>query len=122
MGARNSTFLKRDLSEPTNKSQHQVCVRALIPCRFTWKDRTRGPYDWARRFEDAVKAQILSGDFKTVARYESLGVDAALSVPTPEHFYPLLYVLGCSTEGEAVSFPIEGFEGGSVSMLSVKIG
>ena len=41
---------------------------------------------------------------------------------TPEHYLPLLYVIGASREGEAVRFPVEGLDGGSVSMLAVQIG
>jgi 4,5-DOPA dioxygenase extradiol len=42
--------------------------------------------------------------------YESLGPDARLSAPTPDHYLPLLYVLGASDIGETVSFPVEGFD------------
>jgi 4,5-DOPA dioxygenase extradiol len=43
-------------------------------------------------------------------------------VPTPEHYLPLLYVLGARREGEPVDFPVEGIDGGSVSMLTVRVG
>jgi 4,5-DOPA dioxygenase extradiol len=45
-----------------------------------------------------------------------------LSVPTPDHYLPLLYIIALRREGELVSFPVEGVDGGSVSMLTVKIG
>jgi 4,5-DOPA dioxygenase extradiol len=45
-----------------------------------------------------------------------------LAVPTPDHYLPLLYVLGTAIPGERVSFPVEGMDGGSVSMLAVRIG
>ena len=54
--------------------------------------------------------------------YEPLGSDAALSVPTPDHYLPLLYVIAQQREGDEVSFPVEGFDGGSISMLTVRIG
>ena len=45
-----------------------------------------------------------------------------LAVPTPDHYLPLLYVIALRREGEQVSFPAEGFDGGSVSMLTVRVG
>jgi 4,5-DOPA dioxygenase extradiol len=54
--------------------------------------------------------------------YETLGQDAALAVPTPEHYLPLLYVLAQRRRDEPVTFPVEGFDGGSVSMLGLRVG
>ena len=54
--------------------------------------------------------------------YEHLGRDALLAAPTPDHYLPLLYVIGSRHEDDRVSFPVEGFDGGSISMLSVQIG
>ena len=62
------------------------------------------------------------GDFAPLVDYQSLGRDAMLSAPTPDHYLPLLYVLAQRRPGEPVSFPVEGFDGGSISMLSVQIG
>jgi 4,5-DOPA dioxygenase extradiol len=45
-----------------------------------------------------------------------------LSAPTPDHYLPLLYVLGARRDGERATFPVEGIDGGSVSMLTVEIG
>ena len=47
---------------------------------------------------------------------------ARLSIPTPEHYYPLLYVLGAAREGEPVRFEYEGIENGSISMRAVSFG
>jgi 4,5-DOPA dioxygenase extradiol len=51
-----------------------------------------------------------------------MGPDAALSIPTPDHYLPLLYILALQRDEDRVTFPIEGFDGGSISMLSVRIG
>jgi 4,5-DOPA dioxygenase extradiol len=51
-----------------------------------------------------------------------VGRDALLAAPTPEHYLPLLYVLGAQSPDDAVSFPTEGIDGGSISMLSVRVG
>ena len=55
-------------------------------------------------------------------RLHSRGREAMLSIPTPEHYLPLLYVIALRREGEPVSFPVEGVDGGSVSMLAVQVG
>jgi 4,5-DOPA dioxygenase extradiol len=65
---------------------------------------------------------LLTGAHDPLIAYETLGRDALLSIPTPDHYLPLLYVIAQLRQGEQISFPVEGFDGGSVSMLSVQIG
>jgi 4,5-DOPA dioxygenase extradiol len=89
---------------------------------YAWGRHTRDPYDWAVRFENAAKTMILAGDLQPLVNYETLGRDAALSIPTPDHYLPLLYVLAAGQEGERIRFPVEGVDGGSISMLAVQIG
>ena len=50
------------------------------------------------------------------------GFEKSLAVPTPDHYLPLLYIAGTRTSSEPATFPVEGVDGGSVSMLAVKIG
>ncbi len=89
---------------------------------YAWGRHEVAPYDWAVRFEERAREMLLEGDDGPLIAYESLGRDALLSIPTPEHFLPLLYVMALRREGDQVSFPVEGVDGGSVSMLSVQIG
>jgi len=79
------------------------------------------PYDWATRFNDLARGHIAAGRHSPLIGYEDLGEDARLSIPTPEHYLPLLYVLGAQREGDAVSFATDGIELGSISMLSCVI-
>lgn len=65
---------------------------------------------------------MLAGDDESLVNYEALGEDSMLSIPTPDHFLPLLYLLGTRREGETVTFPVEGVDGGSISMLAVQVG
>jgi 4,5-DOPA dioxygenase extradiol len=65
---------------------------------------------------------LLGGDDAPLVAYETLGRDAQLSIPTPDHYLPLLYVMAVRRAGEEVSFPVEGVDGGSVSMLTVQFG
>jgi 4,5-DOPA dioxygenase extradiol len=89
---------------------------------YAWGRHPAAPHDWALRFEDEVRRALAESRPEPLVAYESLGRDALLSVPTPEHYLPLLYVLGARAEGEPVSFPVSGIDGGSVSMLSVRLG
>ncbi|HVE55676.1 MAG TPA: 4,5-DOPA dioxygenase extradiol [Pyrinomonadaceae bacterium] len=89
---------------------------------YSWGAHTPEPLDWALRFEQAAREMILSGNHEPLIDYELLGKDALLSAPTPEHFLPLIYILALQKENEKISFPVEGFDGGSISMLSVQIG
>ena len=89
---------------------------------YAWGKHSVEPYDWALRFEAKARELIVAGNHGPLVDYESLGRDAQLSAPTPDHYLPLLYVLGASVVGEPVAFPVEGIDGGSVSMLSVQLG
>jgi 4,5-DOPA dioxygenase extradiol len=89
---------------------------------YAWGRYAAEPLDWAVRFEARARELLLAGDHAPLVGYEGLGRDAMLSAPTPEHYLPLLYVMGVGREGEPVSFPVEGVDGGSVSMLTVRFG
>ena len=89
---------------------------------YSWGNRDVKAYDWAARFEKRVRSALSAGDFEPLVAYETMGRDAMLSAPTPDHYFPLLYVLAQRRDGEPVSFPVEGFDGGSISMLSVRLG
>jgi len=83
-----------------------------------WRDTA---YDWAVEFDEAMKGSILSRDHDAVVRYDRLGRAAQLSVPTNEHFLPLLYVLALQ-EDDGVGFFTEKVTLGSISMRSLRIG
>ena len=89
---------------------------------YGWGKHVPEPYDWAVRFEELARKSMLTGDHQPLIDYEQLGRDAMLSAPTPDHYLPLLYVLGAQQPGDAVSFPVEGVDGGSISMLTVQVG
>jgi 4,5-DOPA dioxygenase extradiol len=89
---------------------------------YAWGSHGVQPFDWCVRFEQRARRLLLSGEHEPLILYESLGRDAKLSVPTPEHYLPLLYVIAGYRPGDPVTFPVEGVDGGSVSMLGVRIG
>jgi 4,5-DOPA dioxygenase extradiol len=130
--------LRIDATKPP--AWHHALGRALAPLRdegvliagsgnlvhnlqeYAWHEPERPAYDWAERFEAQARALVATGDHDPLIDYGSLGRDAQLSIPTPEHYLPLLYVLGAQAPGESVSFPVEGVDGGSISMLAVGVG
>jgi 4,5-DOPA dioxygenase extradiol len=89
---------------------------------YAWGRHMPEPYEWAVRFEKQAREFLLAGEHEPLVEYEMLGRDAMLSAPTPDHYLPLLYIMGIRREGEPVSFPVEGVDGGSISMLTVKFG
>ena len=89
---------------------------------YAWGREQVEAFDWAVRFENAARELMSRGEHGPLVGYETMGKDAHLSVPTPDHYLPLLYVLAQQEDGDEVSFPVEGFDGGSVSMLSVRVG
>jgi 4,5-DOPA dioxygenase extradiol len=80
------------------------------------------PFDWAARFENGVRKALVEQDHDALVHFERFGEDARLSVPTPEHYLPLLYVAGARRKGETASIAVDGIDLGSISMLTAVIG
>ncbi|HMR74553.1 MAG TPA: 4,5-DOPA dioxygenase extradiol [Polyangiaceae bacterium] len=74
--------------------------------------------DWALRFDTATKKALEQHDAQALLKLWPSG-DGQLAHPSPDHFFPLLYALGASSDGDRVRFPAEGFDLGSVSMRNV---
>jgi 4,5-DOPA dioxygenase extradiol len=133
-------IVQLSIDETRDAAWHYELARQLAPLRdegvlimgsgnlvhnlhtYAWGNPKLGPYDWAARFESKARELLRAHDFAPLVDYPSLGRDALLSAPTPDHYLPLLYVLAQWREGDEVTFPVEGFDGGSISMLSVAIG
>jgi 4,5-DOPA dioxygenase extradiol len=79
-------------------------------------------YDWAIEFDAMMKSLILSGDHDPIINYPNLGEAAQLSVPTNEHFLPLLYILALQDKKDDLHFFAEKVTLGSISMRSLRIG
>jgi 4,5-DOPA dioxygenase extradiol len=84
-----------------------------------WGDRA---YEWAIAFDENIKELILSLDHKSIINYERIGRSADLSVPTAEHFLPLIYILALQDKDDKIGFFAERVTLGSISMTSLKIG
>jgi 4,5-DOPA dioxygenase extradiol len=86
---------------------------------YAWGRHPAEPFDWAARFDARVRELLLEHVDAPLVDYESLGRDAMLSAPTPDHYLPLVYLLGVRAPEDTITFPIDGIDGGSISMLSV---
>lgn len=133
-------IVQLSLDETRPAKWHFECAKSLAPLRdkgvmvigsgnlvhnlntYAWGKHGVEPFDWAQRFDEKARELILNDDFGPLVDYESLGHDAMLAAPTPDHYLPLLYVLGLKRDGEAVSFPVAGFDGGSISMTTLQFG
>jgi len=85
-----------------------------------WKESAQ--HDWALEFDAKVRDLILAGDHEAIIHYERLGETAQRSVPTREHFLPLLYILGMQQGGDELSFFNDSVTMGSMSMRSLLVG
>jgi len=90
--------------------------------RYDWSGSRVEPFEWAERFECIARERMLAADFEPLVNYRKQGADAMMAVPTPDHYLPLIYVLAQHHDGDRITFPVEGFDGGSMSMLAVQIG
>ena len=79
-------------------------------------------YDWAIEASERMKSLILDDDHQALIDYSSQGKSFSLSVPTPEHYLPLLYVLALKEKNEEVCFFNDKPVAGSLTMTSVMIG
>ncbi len=79
-------------------------------------------YDWAVQMNTTFKDLIQNGQHDKLIRYESLGKEAMLAVPTPEHYWPLLYTLSLKGNKDDITFFNDKVVGGSLTMTSVQIG
>jgi 4,5-DOPA dioxygenase extradiol len=79
-------------------------------------------YDWALNINEKFKSLIMEENYQPLFNYQSLGSDAMMAIPTPEHYMPLMYTLGLKQHGDDVSFFNDKAVAGSLTMTSVKIG
>lgn len=89
---------------------------------MSWEMINGGGYDWALQMNDKFKSLILSNEHQPLMNYQSLGKEAMLAIPTPEHYLPLMYTLGLKNDNEDISLFNDKAVGGSLTMTSVKVG
>ncbi len=89
---------------------------------MTWQDRYGEAYDWATRFSDHIRDAVVNDTPDKLIAYTDQGRDAQLAQPSPDHYWPLLYVAGARLPGDEVKTPVDHIEYKSVGMTSFMIG
>ena len=77
-------------------------------------------FDWALEMNTTFKKYIAEGNHQAMIDYEKLGKAAQLAIPTPDHYFPLIYNLGLQEKNDTISFFNDKAVGGSLTMTSVK--
>ncbi|PZU85887.1 MAG: 4,5-DOPA dioxygenase extradiol [Chryseobacterium sp.] len=86
-----------------------------------WKDIDAKPHDWVLEFDEIVKNKLDQRDFEALINYNKFGKIAELSVPTNDHYLPMLYTLGLADKDENMKYIYEGYQYGSLSMRCFQI-
>jgi 4,5-DOPA dioxygenase extradiol len=85
-----------------------------------WSNPESG-YDWALEMNDTFRHLIMTGKHSQLINYEALGSAAKLSIPTPEHYLPMIYILGLKDKKDSINFFNDKTVMGSVSMTSFQL-
>ncbi len=79
-------------------------------------------YDWAKSLNETFRKKILSKDHKALINYESLGEAAKLAIPTPDHYFPMIYALALMSDKDDIEIFNDEYVGGSLTMTSFRLG
>ena len=89
---------------------------------FDFTNIDANPFDWAVEFDERVKENLIREDHHRLINYPTLGKEAALAVPTLDHYLPMIYAIALREKNEPLTFIYEGFQYGSISMRCFQIG
>jgi 4,5-DOPA dioxygenase extradiol len=89
--------------------------------RLDWQNINAKPFDWAIEFDELVKGKLTTNDFKALVNYNQFGKLAQLSIPSNDHYLPMLYTLGLADKNEQIKYLYEGIQYGSISMRCFQI-
>lgn len=90
--------------------------------RLDWGNINAKTESWALEFDEQVKQRLDSGNFSSLVNYKAMGAAALMSVPSEDHYLPMLYTLGFAARNEPVTYLYEGFQYANISMRCFKIG
>lgn len=89
--------------------------------KIDWKEDAPPPH-WAIDFDQWIKDQVLARRWQALVTEPLTKENGRLSIPTPDHYLPMLYVLGASDDNDSITSIFEGFQNSSISMRSIQLG
>lgn len=90
--------------------------------RMDWHNINAQPYDWTIEFDETVKNKLNTGNFSELVDYKKLGTSAMMSIPTPDHYLPMIYTIGLADKNEPISYLYEGYQYAGISMRCFQVG
>jgi len=87
-----------------------------------WYNMNAKPADWNVEFDQLVKHHLEARNYKELINYQDLGLIARLSIPTNDHYLPMMYTLGLAHPDDPIHQLYEGFQNATVSMRAFQIG
>ncbi|WP_439698223.1 4,5-DOPA dioxygenase extradiol [Mucilaginibacter sp. AW1-7] len=87
-----------------------------------WRNIDAQPYDWNFEFDGFVKEQLEHRNFGALINYDKAGLAARMSIPTNDHYLPLMYAIGLIEKSEPIKHIYEGYQFGSLSMRCFQAG
>lgn len=90
--------------------------------QLDWRNINAKPHDWNVEFDKKVKGLLEKREFTTLVNYQKLGTSARLSIPTTDHYIPMIYTLGLATKEDKIQQLFEGYQYAGISMRCFQIG
>jgi 4,5-DOPA dioxygenase extradiol len=116
--------LGKELAKLRKKGVMIICSGNIVHNLniLDWNNINAKPFDWNVEFDNLVKKNIDNRTFNPLVNFQNLGKAAKLSIPTTDHYYPMLYSLGMVQKDEPIKHIYEGYQYGGISMRCFKIG
>jgi 4,5-DOPA dioxygenase extradiol len=116
--------LGKELAKLRKKGVMIICSGNIVHNLniLDWNNIDAKPFDWNIEFDNLVKKNIENRTFNPLVNFQNLGKAAKLSIPTTDHYYPMLYSLGMVQKDEPIKHIYEGYQYGGISMRCFKIG
>ncbi len=123
-GAEFHYSLGKELAKLRKKGVMIICSGNIVHNLniLDWNNIDAKPFDWNVEFDNLVKKNIDNRTFNSLVNFQNLGKAAKLSIPTTDHYYPMLYSLGMVQKDEPIKHIYEGYQYGGISMRCFKIG